>query len=346
MKKHNTNIDIIRIVATLMIVMAHITTTVYERPDFFGGTAWWVSFIIITVSRLGVPLFFMISGYLLVHKKRTIQQSVVHAWHRLLIPSFIWSLFTYAGLYISQGIVTIPSWDMFFVGLGTAYYFLIGLSILYIVNPIIQKVATNLPQQSTQVVLLVLAISTAGETLYRFYTESTGVHIFTYWFMALFYFLYGQYATVYETKDAGERWGTLFWTAIAAMMLLIYGEKASGNWDVLLWESYFGPTVMVASVGLFRMIMQADFKVIAKKYGEMIKKMAGMCFVVYLSHGIILDLLLHKTSINPYGRVQINLMVFLAVITLLTLVISGVISFVLEGNKHTNALVGYTSKNT
>ena len=69
--KRNPNIDILRITAISMIVLAHVVVAVYERPDFFGGTAWMVSLVAITFSRLGVPLFLLISGYLLVQKERS-----------------------------------------------------------------------------------------------------------------------------------------------------------------------------------------------------------------------------------------------------------------------------------
>lgn len=339
----NIHIDIVRVVATVMIVMAHISATVYERLDFFNGKAWMLSFLILSISRLGVPLFFMVSGYLLVKKERSTLKNIKHTWSRLMVPFLIWTILTYIGLYISQGIVPSISIDLLLSSGGTTLYFLTGLAMLYLINPYLIIISRNTNRIQLLFLLIVLAITTVGQNFVGYYHHAYTFSIFHYWIMGLFYFVYGQYYRLYQERSSSILNSIslmIFIVPLLANTLIIYLIRRSGNGDNLMWESYFGPTVLLSSIGFFHLIMSLKLKTVSEKLKNCITSLSMLSFGVYLSHGIVLDLLLHKTRINPFGRVSINLTLYLAVISVLTFSFSILISTLLNKNKYCKKLVG------
>jgi surface polysaccharide O-acyltransferase-like enzyme len=343
LSNRNTAIDIVRITATIMIVLAHVVAPVYERPDFVGGTAWFISLVTITISRLGVPLFLLISGYLLVMKKRSIRDNLIHTWRRILFPCFFWTILTYIGLYISQGQFPVINRDVFLTSAGTAYYFLIGLAIIYLLNPIIQILTRSISRQHLQLLLGVLVVSTLGQTITGYIYQSPFTNIFNYWFLGLFYFIYGQYYRLYENQL--QKWKlaiplVVFLAVQVINMEIIYPIRAIGFTGNLLIESYFGPTVLFSSLLLFHILMKIQGQKIRENSRRLLFGFADACFGVFLIHGIVLDLILHKTLINPYGEIKINLVLFLGVAIVLTLGGSFLFSFLLSKQKYARKTLG------
>jgi surface polysaccharide O-acyltransferase-like enzyme len=343
LSNRNTAVDVVRIIATVMIVLAHVVAPVYERPDFVGGTAWLISLVTITVSRLGVPLLFLISGYLLTKKERPMPENFKHTWKRILFPCLFWSLVTYLILYVSQGQFPILNRDVFFTSAWTGYYFLIGLSIIYILNPIIQVLTRSIPRQYLELLLGVLAVSTIGQAVVGFTYQSQFTNIFNYWFLSLFYFIYGQYYRLYE--DRLRHWRLLIplavFLAIQIINLgIIYRVRTTGFTGDLLVESYFGPTVMLSGLALFHTLMRIRSQKIGENLRNLLIKFANACFGVFLIHGILLDLILHKTPITPYAVVKINLVLFLGAATLIIIGGSFLISFLLGKMKYGRITLG------
>ncbi len=339
--ERNTGIDVLRIIAILMIVMAHIVVTIYQRFDFLGGSAWIFSFVTISVSRLGVPIFFMISGYLLVSKERSFLQNLEHTWKRLLTPFLFWSGVTYLGLYFTNNLPRL-NWDLILLGGGTEYYFLIGLAIIYFLNPIIRTITKTSSSQELKLLLFVLGISTIGQTIASYFYNSPPFTIFNYWFLGLFYFIYGQYYRLHPKKNKiSLGMGiTLFLAPLLINLVAVYFIRSHGNSQDLFLENYFGPTVLISSIGLFNIVLQTSFRKISDKVKRSVVFFSGMSFGVYLVHGIVLDLILHKTKINPYGHVNIDLWQFLLFATLLTISISCLVTYTLTKNRFGRVVLG------
>jgi len=339
--ERNVGIDVLRIIAILMIVMSHIVVTIYQRFDFFGGFAWIASFIIITLSRLGVPIFFMISGYLLVGKERTFSQNLRHTWKRLLIPFIFWSGLTYLGLYFTNNLPRL-SWDLVLSGGGTEYYFLIGLSIIYFLNPIIKSITKNSSSQELKFLLFILGISTVGQTVMSFFYSNPPFTIFNYWFLGLFYFIYGQYYRLYREKNKISLGIAiiLFFAPLLINLFAIYFIRAHGYSHDLFLENYFGPTVLISSIGLFNIVLKSNFVRLGNKVKSIIVFFSGLSFGVYLVHGIVLDLILHKTKISPYGQVNISIWSFLILASILTISISCLASYTLSKNRFGRVVLG------
>ena len=112
---------------------------------------------------------------------------------------------------------------------------------------------------------------------------------------------------------------SLFIIPLLVNLVYIYVVRLRGFTQNLLVESYFGPTVLLSSIGLFNTMMDINFQNLGKRLRNLLISLANASFGVYLIHGIVLDLILHKTLFNPYGMVKINLLIYLVIATILTM---------------------------
>lgn len=86
------NADVIRILAMLMIIVMHTFLSFTIRPDFFQTPIYFLLSPIAVVSNSGVLLFFILSGYLVVGKKRTIKENFRKTAIKLGIPFVFFQL--------------------------------------------------------------------------------------------------------------------------------------------------------------------------------------------------------------------------------------------------------------
>jgi surface polysaccharide O-acyltransferase-like enzyme len=76
-------VDFIRVVSTFLVVLAHAIG--------WGGDPRWMQTLYYTISRNGVPLFFMISGYLVLSREEGTWTFLKKRAWKILIPFFVWS---------------------------------------------------------------------------------------------------------------------------------------------------------------------------------------------------------------------------------------------------------------
>ena len=88
-----TELDLCRIFACLLILMIHAAADIYHELPPAGAPFFAVVFLS-TLSRSGLPLFFMISGALLLSRERMEpKQVLIHRVVRLTGMFYLWSLF-------------------------------------------------------------------------------------------------------------------------------------------------------------------------------------------------------------------------------------------------------------
>ena len=97
MKQRIPYLDFLRCLALLFVIVLHSITPVIINPKFYSCTTWYLCMLINPLVRTGVPLFFMISGYLLLSRSSTRHFSPFyqHNIPKLLIPLTAWNLIYY-----------------------------------------------------------------------------------------------------------------------------------------------------------------------------------------------------------------------------------------------------------
>lgn len=82
------SLDLIRFIAMLMVICIHICAKGFFQ---MGERHWWALNLYESVSRIGVPLFFMVTGALLLDREHSVPSLLKRIW-RVTVPLFAWSV--------------------------------------------------------------------------------------------------------------------------------------------------------------------------------------------------------------------------------------------------------------
>lgn len=141
---HIAYIDNIRIFAAVMVIMLHCLSDYLTSIDT-EASAWWIAGMVCEMNRVGVPLFFMISGYLVMQSDRTRQAGTFYRRRikRLVLPFFVWNFLYYVYFRLVE---QKPFFSMNFVleffntGSGYHLWFVYSMLILSLFMPFVKMV--------------------------------------------------------------------------------------------------------------------------------------------------------------------------------------------------------------
>lgn len=295
----------IRIIAILGVVLIHAIYPIYSRPDFQGGTTWWLALFLNTISHVAIPLFIMLSGYLVLNKDESSSQTWQRTWKRLLLPFIAWfALYViWDAQFLSKHHSFIDLLSMTLMSNVYHLYFLIILAGLYLLLPLWRFVVKT---NQTYMWLLIKLSFGFGFIYYLLqYVMFPSVNVFnsvTIWIPFLGYFLLGH---AFTSKK--------LWSTRKSLILFMVGFLATlgGSYlnflllkdsDTFLWRngvSYFEEPLSIngilMSVSLFQLLIHnawleksiTKFKLI----GLGIKELAASSFAVYLVHFMVINYL-------------------------------------------------------
>jgi surface polysaccharide O-acyltransferase-like enzyme len=135
--------DLIRVVAIYLVVVIHVSGQSTDAWGKIPTDQWIIADIYGGMARVAVPLFFMISGYLLLPRSESLRDFYAKRMTKILIPFVIWSLI-YLGWYCGTHPGTCTpalAWKM--LRPPGAYYhlwFLYSLLSVYLILPILRLI--------------------------------------------------------------------------------------------------------------------------------------------------------------------------------------------------------------
>ena len=142
-REKNYNMELLRVMACVMVVCIHVTNYYSRGYGEISNASYVFSIIVNGVCRLAVPLFFMISGFLLLPEVLLIKKSVRRAWNTLCVL-VIWS-----GIYyIWNQIYREKGYDFSLVfeePVKKHLWFLYAILGMYVALPFLQCMVKNMP---------------------------------------------------------------------------------------------------------------------------------------------------------------------------------------------------------
>ena len=162
--------DRLRNLATVMVIGIHVAAPIaHGEGSDFNGHWWWAGNFWNSLTRPAVPLFVMLSGYLLLSKDYPLPDFLKKRFSRVIIPAVFWMLvYSFYG-YMAKGtpstigealrnVVTGPvHYHMWFI------YLIIGLYLVYPVLRAWVRTATN------QEFLYFFIMCSVGTWIYKFF---------------------------------------------------------------------------------------------------------------------------------------------------------------------------------
>ncbi|MGM9760587.1 MAG: acyltransferase [Parabacteroides sp.] len=209
-KQRNISLDWMRFVACILVILQHVTEYYYVSPEFtphYSDNSILVG-VFNSISRVSVPLFAMISGYLLLPMSQTTVQFFKRRFTRILYPFVLWSV-VYSVWFALRADSTLTEWLQSVIRLPFVYqaehlwyvYMLIGL---YLLIPILSPWLKSVSKRELQAYLW-LWLFTSFLPYLRLWIPSIGADIYfnpspTFYYFSGFagYLLLGHYIRRYN----------------------------------------------------------------------------------------------------------------------------------------------------
>lgn len=300
MRKRNIAIDVIRIVAVLAVVMIHVSVSFVDENEV-GSISFLIGNIFDGISRLGVPLFVMVSGVLMLDEKKqiTTQNIMFKNTKNILILIIIWAvLYSFADKIISPLLkggnidfkeflraIILGHYHMWYlymiVGLYLATPFIRGFVTVKNKNIILVFIGISLLiQYVPQALKMIPCMMNVSRLLIKFINKFY-LNFFTGY---ITYYLTGWYIVHIGIKKKNTR-SVMYIMGILCIVAIIVNVAYTGNYDIAY--SNYNLLVFIYSVSVFLFL----YTVYSKRANLNQKAMvlfSKLTFGVYIIHPAIL----------------------------------------------------------
>ncbi len=323
------NVDLIRTVAMVGVILLHaagrftITSPELTQMNPSGFAQWSLVDIYQSIAvPLGVPLFLMLTGALLLQPQKTDTLGVFFKkrWARLGLPTLFWGAAYFAWDFLVQGIPfsTGVIVQGILNGPYTQLWYLYVLAGLYLLTPILRIFIAHADESMMKYFVIVWAIGVAVLPLFSLFTTfELNNNVFTLTGYVGFFVL-GTYLSTVEvrrrTLAAFIALGIAS-TAIGTYVLAVTGEEA----QMYFFQQYFSPTVILAAVSVFLLLLSVKPPAIQQEnsiptgVNRLIKLISENTLGIFFIHVMIIESIqrgyfgfaINRDTFNPIIEVPI-----------------------------------------
>jgi surface polysaccharide O-acyltransferase-like enzyme len=303
----NYSIDVIRFIAITMVIVLHCTEFPYQflnpQVSSLDILNWFTDDFYSAIGMLGVPLFVMLTGALLLNPNRDDEPLKVFYRKRLdriALPFIFWTVVYFAWAFtvlgrpltlfsIGQGLLNGSYFHLWYI------YLLMGL---YAVTPVLRVLIKHLDRKLFTYLLVLWFAGTVTTPFIHTFTDFRYQPFTWVFFDGVGYFLLGTYLLYSKTKRS--RSALIF---ILGILGAVAGEwlltATLGKTYTGYFHNYMNPTIIIASVALFTLLISMDFSSIGKhkKTSRTLHWVSENTLPLYLIHMIVLVTL----SVNVFG---------------------------------------------
>ncbi len=349
------NVDLIRTIAMIGVLLLHasgryvVTIQELNQMNPSGITCWGVVDIYQSVAvPLGVPLFLMLTGALLLQpeKKDTLSVFFKKRWARIGLPSLFWGVAYFAWDFLVQ---KIPFSSGAIVqgilnGPYTQLWYLYVLAGLYLLTPILRIFIANADQTLIKyfVILWVLGAAIIPFVgLFSIYELNSNVFTLTGY---IGFFVLGTYLSTIQLRRK-----TLSFFIILGIALTGIGTYALaatvGGAEMYFFQQYFSPTVIFASVMMFLLLLtikphSAQKESSPSKIQKLSQLISQNTLGIFFIHVMIIESIQRGYFGFSINRDVINPIIEVPLLTAIVLFASLAIILLLKKIPHLKQLIG------
>ncbi len=291
-------VDLIRIVAMFLVVVIHVSGQLTNVWGQIPSSQWIIADIYGGLARVSVPLFFMISGYLLLPRSETLGSFYSKRIPRIAIPLLAWSLI-YLAWYCGgrSGTCTPSLVQNLLLVQGTYYHlwFLYSLLSIYIILPLLRLMVR--PETDRRLLwyfiglwLVFQPLWTVLQTFWHIYINITALmatNFMPYFFLG---YLLGE---INLTRRALIVSAILFMAGVVATSLGAFlMTRAAGQYSGFFYD-FLSFNVIFASAGAFVLLRRLGetAQLSEPRLQPFMRSLAGATFGIYLIHVLIIEIL-------------------------------------------------------
>lgn len=287
-------LEVIRIIAIFSVILLHCNSQFFTNANMFESKTWWLTNLINAISRFGVPLFFMISGYLLLSSKTAdhIELFYRKRFLKILPPFLIWSFIYY---YNNCIIYHVPfRISNFLIRMGTQnviyhFWYLYTILFFYLLTPFIKKIISQCNQKQLYLFLFIIILPTTIcpflNRLLQNWCFYLPMVVDGYWGFFLLGYLLGTY-------DLPKKYRKILYGAAVLCVLIAILDTArtssSAKIDIFYTGGYqYHAFIISAAIFLF---LKHTIPVVKNKLlSSTITTLGNLSFGLYLCHVLLIE---------------------------------------------------------
>lgn len=304
-KQYVIGADIIRILSGFGVVLIHVTDPFLNYPPYegIGGLSWWMMNILNTAFRFSVPVFLMLSGYLLLNPRRTdtFENFYQKRFLRIGIPFAFWLVVYFIWIYFLDFNVTPYYIFLSILSVNLQHlYFLFIIVELYFIAPILIVFNRETTKKAHTIFAIASSIFTIAVAMSSYFVEDAAVllghNVFTIFIPFISYFYLGFYLRNVRLSLTQKIWAVNgYLNLVLITVLLSNGEITS------IVRGYGSPTIFFMCILVFMVLLRNSMfeKLIPHmRIVNIIKQVSGTIFGVYLVHMLVI------TGLDSFFRLR------------------------------------------
>ena len=296
--KRNIQLDTIRIVAAFLVIVNHTVSLVFEsqsQPDAF----WFVSVATFFFSKVAVPLFLMISGYLLLNRiddwkynlKRILRIIIV-----LAICSFAYSsinnLYPLSNFSMSE--ILKDALSFYNRQPSRALWYLYAYLGILVMLPFLQKLVLQMNRKDFHIFFLISGIFISTLPVLKHYFEQISIEY--HFAIPLFhsyigYLFIGNYFRKFKLDYSRKNKTIMISILLASVLfntLATYFEFIKNQKDYLFFDNITLIPIVIESIALFYLIINTN---VPAKLINITSYIASCTFGIYLIGDLVIRVL-------------------------------------------------------
>ncbi|MDR0492297.1 MAG: acyltransferase family protein [Nitrososphaerota archaeon] len=343
LKLNDVHVDLIRTIAIIAVVMVHaagrwtITSQELSRLTPLGMASWSAVDIYQCLAVLGVPLFLMLTGLLLLQPEKDESLGVFFKkrFARIGLPFIFWTGIYLVWVFLVQNIPFTADAvvQSLLNGAYTQFWYIYVIIGLYLLTPLLRVIMGYANQVLIKYFLVLWFIGASLlpfiGTLFPYQLNSNVFVISGY----VGYFVLGLYLCSVQIRRR-TAWALMI-LGTGLTVLSTYALTASGAGEgMYFFQAYLSPTVILASVMAFLLLLKVkppslQQKVNSNIFNKLIKKISENTFGIFFVHVIVIEtiqrgylgFMLNHEVLNPIIEVPllvvITLFISLGILVLL-----------------------------
>ena len=279
-------VDFMRFIGAFLVVLAHI--------DVWGGGPDWAQKIYYTISRNGVPIFFLISGYLLLSKQEDLWTFFKKRAVKIIIPFFVWSIVYDVFFAHSFGnVFTLDAVLKMFIRIlrgprAAQLWFFYSLIGLYFFTPILRLFVAKAKKSEILYYIGLWFITMPVMFIVEEFTPLKNGFELYYFAGYVGYFLLGFYLGQLETTPRLLWIGLGLVVAGALFTFAVFYFNLPPQTNELPFRSYPSLNIVLMAIGVF-ILLKAAGERISPRLARFSAIVSPSTFGIYLIHSIILS---------------------------------------------------------
>ena len=297
--KKRVDFEIIRIIAILFVMINHTSTNGFVREKVHENSIMYVAFLAIaSLARVAVPLFFMISGALLVKKEESLKRVLVNRVAKYVVIILAFSIIQYVLMmywgmegYRVNNILEFFS-KIYVKEFVTPYWFLYAYLGLMIMLPFLRKMVKNMSRSDFKYLIVLHVLFFGVFQVFEYFTGLGRINISIPFACetSIFYFILGYYADNYFImRKKTALWLTvLAIISVAILTFMVYWKiLINGDYMNLANYSYSSALIVFPTFLIFTFMKYFNNKINQEsKLYKALVWIGGTTFSIYLLEGV------------------------------------------------------------